>query len=255
MRLYKRGSTWWVYDGILPGSNRKSLKTTNKKFAQKKAEKLIEYAYAVKFGLVKEEETIIHVDYQTFYNKVLQYVKARYTPRTLETYTSSLNNLRDWLNLKRKKYEYIQQITTKDIEDFITYRSNFVKNRTINNEMINLKALFYKAIKLNLLAKNKNPIVGISELPDDSKKRYVYKDSEITSLFASFQDYFKPHFSVLLNAGLRKGELQLLEWSDIRFDERYIFIEQKQDRSKTKMKPRLIPISIKFITRFSSAKK
>ena len=91
-------------------------------------------------------------------------------------------------------------------------------------------------------------------LSNDSPTRHYYKDDELNRLFAEIPERFQPHFTTLLYTGIRKGEIMLLEWEDIHFEEGYIYIKPHEGRTRRKMKPRIIPIHAEVMKAFEIRK-
>jgi len=240
VRMYKRGRTWYL-DINEPNHPRKrfSLKTSDKKIAQLKAAEFTTEFDRKRLGLDYKKEVIDYTSLVDFEQKVTKHIKARYAKRTVETYLDTFEIFIAWLTMHRS-YKHINQVRRVDIDEFITFRRQKISARSANNNIQQLKTIFYKGIKLELL--QENPVVGIEFLPDDSKPSHHYSDSELSALFNAFPSRFVPHFTTLLYTGLRKGELYHLEWNDIHLSDNYIAITPHGERTKRKMKPRIIPL-------------
>ena len=116
-----------------------------------------------------------------------------------------------------------------------------VSKRTINYELQTLGGFFRWAIKQNLLFLNPIETVELFRLPRASAPKFMTAD-ELDAFFRACSDYERRVFSILLLTGMRKGEIEHLEWEDVRLDLGVIFIQAKEDW-QPKTNERVIPIS------------
>ncbi|MGB6993827.1 MAG: tyrosine-type recombinase/integrase [Thermoanaerobaculia bacterium] len=116
-----------------------------------------------------------------------------------------------------------------------------VTKRTINYELQCLSTFFQWAIRQNHLFTN--PAEGIERfrIPKRSLPKFLRR-SELEKFFAACSPEERRLFSTLLLTGMRKGELEHLEWSDVSFELGLIFIRAKIDW-QPKTDERIIPIS------------
>lgn len=95
-----------------------------------------------------------------------------------------------------------------------------------------LKSIFKYAVKWNVLAKD--PMDGVekprpSDTDDVDKEMQIYEEDEIEKLMILLQgesELWRMMFTLALAAGLRKGELLGLEWKDVDFENKQIYIQQ-----------------------------
>jgi len=119
--------------------------------------------------------------------------------------------------------------------------SKKVTKRTINYELQTLGGFFRWCIKQNLLFLNPIETVELFRLPKASMPKFMTAD-ELDAFFRACTDYERRVFSILLLTGMRKGEIEHLEWEDVRLDLGVIFIQAKDDW-QPKTNERVIPIS------------
>lgn len=119
--------------------------------------------------------------------------------------------------------------------------SRKVEKRTINYELQTLGGFFRWCKKHNLLFLNPIETVELFRLPRASAPKFMTAD-ELDAFFKACNDYERRVFSILLLTGMRKGEIEHLEWDDIRLDMGIIFIQAKEDW-QPKTNERVIPIS------------
>ncbi len=110
-------------------------------------------------------------------------------------------------------------------EEALSYHSKQDVYRT-------LKSVFKYAVKWGVL--EKNPMDGIekprpNDTVDQQKEMQVYEEEEIDTLMQLLQSepyMWRMLFTLALAAGLRKGELLGLEWKDVDFVNKQIYIRQ-----------------------------
>jgi len=180
-------------------------------------------------------------DLYSLFNEFLTYSKTNHSSSTQNRYRAILDNFKRFL----KGHLYLtklSQLTIKTFEDYKAYRKNDgAANKTINIELGCLRLMSNLAIKWGYA--KENPVKGISMLKEDNQKkpRFLSKD-EFRLLLENCGDTLYPIFYTFLNTGMRKSELEHLEWKDIDFTLRKIKIGIKVNwRPKTT--EREIPIN------------
>lgn len=178
---------------------------------------------------------------EKLFEEFTTYSKTNHAPNSQKRYRAILDNFRSFL----EQFPFLTKIshlTTKLFEDYKTFRKNKgAANKTINIELQMLRAMFYLAMKWGYATEN--PVKGVSSLKEDKNKkpRFLSKEECKLLLENCGQELF-PIFYTFLNTGMRKGELENFEWSDIDFERRKIKIRVKDDWSP-KTNEREIPIN------------
>lgn len=163
------------------------------------------------------------------------------SPNTQKRYKPILNNFKEFL----KKYPHLKKISQLDsklFEDYQTYRKiQEAANKTVNIEMICLRAMFNLGIKWGYC--RVNPTQGIKSLKEDvnKKPRFLSKE-ECKVLLENCDTFLYPIMYTFLHTGMRKSELENLTWGDIDFDRKKVKIRYKDDWSP-KTSEREIPIT------------
>ncbi len=175
------------------------------------------------------------------FEEYLIYSRTNHSPASQKRYRAILDHLKSFL----AKYPYLTKIShlnTKFFEDYKALRKEEgAANKTINNELQTFRAMFYLAMKWGYATDN--PVKGVIHLKDDKNKkpRFLSKE-ECKILLDNCGEYLYPIFFTFLNTGMRKAELENLEWNDIDFERRKIKIRVKVDWSP-KTSEREIPIN------------
>jgi integrase len=112
-----------------------------------------------------------------------------------------------------------------------------------NNTRINLSGIFTYAKFRGWI--NDNPISAIPAFRDRRVKRpAIVTLQEAAALLENAEPEILPHFAIGLFAGLRVSEIERLDWSEIRFSKKDIWI--KAEKSKT-AQPRFVEMSDNLI--------
>lgn len=221
---------------ITVDGNRKSFYGKTKADVKNKAK---EYLLKVENGY-KDPKKILFEDYALYWLRTYKWNKVEPTSytRLYRIYEAQIVG-----GIGRKK---IGDITTKDIQALIDGRANPTDENVRALSMSGLKRLFkfikacmYAAMEEEIIYKNPCDYVI---LPKEScikvatKKQFSLNDNEISQIKeASFKKYVttgeycsRDFFVILLvlNLGLRLGEVLSLKWEDIDFDKRIVHINK-----------------------------
>lgn len=121
--------------------------------------------------------------------------------------------------------------------------SRQVTKTTVNYELKTLSSFFRYWIKQGQLLVN--PAENV-ELFRVAKRRTLkfWTAKQLEAFFGACDPFERRAFALLLLSGMRRGEIEHLEWNDIEFDEGVILIQAKADWSpKTFSSERAIPIT------------
>jgi len=116
-----------------------------------------------------------------------------------------------------------------------------VTKKTINYELRVLGTFFRWAIKENYLFLNPAETVERFRVPKKSLPKFMTTE-ELRRFFSACDSWERRVFSIMLLSGMRRGELEHLEWEDVRVDLGLILIRAKEDW-QPKTNERVIPIS------------
>lgn len=193
-----------------------------------------------KLGIEAVDETKNMTIFELF-DEFIVHSKTDHAPSSQKRYRAIIDHFKEFA----KDYpipSQISRISPKAFDDYKAFRKDQgAANKTINIELGLFRSIFYLAIKWRYL--KENPLKGIKMLKDDKhvKPRFLSKE-ECRLLLENCGDDLYPIFYTLLNTGVRKGELENLEWKDIDFDRRKIKLRVK-DHWRPKTTEREIPIN------------
>lgn len=198
MYLIKRNKIYYL---CVSNNKRLSTKTTNKKLALKILKKYKPLS-------LPEEKKSITLNWENFSNEITDFlITNNFCDSTICIYKNVIKNLK----LLFPNPENINPEIYKSV------RLEKVKPITINIELKTMKAIYNKAIYLNLL-KN-NPVKNVPNIICKQTHNKVFSSEQINLIIQKSEGLFKDCILFTLNTGLRKGELINLRWIDVSEDE------------------------------------
>ncbi|RKX28592.1 MAG: hypothetical protein DRP46_08385 [Candidatus Zixiibacteriota bacterium] len=256
-RIYKRNRVWYLdirHKGKRirkkVGKSRKiaelALKDTEIKIARD------EYGFTKKD--IKIEELI---------DRFLDYNKTNNRDSTTKRYIAIMNHLQEFIKEKRPEINYLSQLSDEIIEEYKSFRKNSwvnpngqmvkskkeikeytrkgARSRTINLEVDGIKTMLNLAVRWQYLVKN--PLTSVKSLKEDDRKPIRFlSENECKKFLEACPKTFHPIFFTLLHTGMRKAEIENLQWQDIDLKNRKILIRRKPDWNP-KTSEREIPLS------------
>lgn len=186
-----------------------------------------------------------NITFKEFYDMYINHIKLTYQNNTIINYNSAIKHFKSLYD------KNIRDITTLDIE--ICVDKLVIKNRssnTIHTYVKCINALFNYAVKNDFIIKN--PVKD--KIKIDKPKKTALTNAELNDLLCKMKNKNYKYYIVCLiagKAGLRRGEILGLTWSDI--TSKYIDVNKqwkvKSDGSydfgkvKSKNSVRKVPIS------------
>ena len=204
--LFKRGKTWWVSYYALGKHVRRSLKTTNKKAADR--EKMAIEAKLLDPYMEAPRRTNPKV--ADFWKVYLRWAKEHKRPSAIERSTTFWNQLVGFTGANR-----IDEITRSGVERFKIWRKQEGNaEQTINNGLREIKAIFNRGRKLGIIT-GRNPVDGVDLYPMPHRSPDFHTKEQLELLLKKAADRGQElKWTVLLCgwAGLRKGEVANCRW-------------------------------------------
>lgn len=226
MGVYLRGQQYWVCCTASGKQIRFSANTTNKKLAERIYHKRMALIAENKHLDIRRCEKILFKDFAGTY---LQRHAIPYKRSWKRGDKSHLASLVPFFGGK-----YLYEITSLMIEDYKREREKKVKRASIKRELCTLGTMFNKAIQWRLLRDNpmKDVVRYKSDEVDNRRVRYLEKN-EIESLLECCADRKVRNIVTLaLHTGMRKGEIQRLQWNHVDFRKRQLLVTISKNGTK-----------------------
>jgi integrase len=196
-------------------------------------------------------------------DRFIEYNRTNNRESTTKRYIAVTNHLKEYLSAKHPNVHQISQLTEELIEGYKAFRKNSWVNpngqkikskndlkentrkgaraRTINLEVDGIKSMLNLAVRWGYL--RRNPLKSLKPLKEDDRKPVRFlSEEECRKFLDSTPVVLYPVYFTLLHTGMRKSEIENLQWQDIDFKRRKIFIRRKPDWNP-KSGEREIPIS------------
>jgi len=228
MRIYQRGKRWWV-DFSYNGKRYRRSAGRTKREALSKLGMIAER--------IKEEEAdgipaMAPRSFTEYAKEYLTYSKANKAESTHLRELCKMGFLCKVFGDKK-----LSDIRTVEIE---RYKQSRIQEgrapRTINTELALLKHMFTKAMDWDYVRVNPAKRVKLLKEPP-GRLRYLSLE-ERRLLLEECSGFLKAVVITALETGMRKGELQSLQWNDIDLDQRTIkLVKTKNNQS------RILPVS------------
>ncbi len=147
-----------------------------------------------------------------------------YKPSTLRGYETSMEK-RVLPELGTAKLPDLQRIDVQEFVDRLVGEG--VDGSTIRNTLNPLQAVYRRALRRELVAIN--PTVNLEVPAAQGRRDRIAAPPEATALLAAVPDDERALWATALYAGLRRGELRSLRWSDIDVPGREINVHRGWD--------------------------
>ena len=210
--LYKRGDShfyWWStnYEGK---RLRRSTKTASKRIA-------IEFQQKWDYELLTNPSNFFgnSINQNGLVDDFLDHyldLRNRKADKTYKTAIGMINKFRKYiLSLNISK---IEDINVRVLDDYV---SEFTcKPKTIRNHFIELSVMFKQAVKEGIISSNPAKLVTLPQIKSSKDERNL-EEEDLEIIFGS-GGHWKLYYQFLLYTGLRAGDVALLRYKDIDFD-------------------------------------
>ncbi len=250
--LYKCNVYWYYQTTIMVDGQRKRIQKslgTKSESQALKLKKLYDQKYEQElrnpFLAKRKFMSQIIEEYLEIRKKQVQ--RRVLSQRTLDSDRLALNH---FLNFVKNKYGdlYLHEIRKKDIEDFKEKRldEDGVSITTLAVNLRHLKSFFSYLTKKDQI--EKNPMIGVEieagerreivPLDEDWRRMYLYLSKKMK---AEEYHWFETMIWILMNTGMRLGELRILKWKRGEED-----IGRKLARNYVYLSPDLSQITIYY---------
>ena len=241
--IYKRGNNWFL-DIRAKGRRIRKRVGPSKKIAELALKDAEVKIARDEFGFSKDDLAI-----DTFMDRFLEYSRTNHQPRTTNRYRAVIDHFKAFLQ-SMPNVTFLSEITSEVIDRYKVYRRDAWVNpngqpvdaengvnghtrkgaraHTINFEVGTLRTILNLAIKWGHLSENPTKRVSKLKVNDSKPPRFLTVEECQRLLDACPPDLYPIYFT-FLNTGMRKEELEYLEWSDIDLKRRRIRIRRKED--------------------------
>jgi len=232
-RTTKKGETRYIL--VIREAGRREIWKKLGPVSKKKAEeiRILVLNQILTGGFQREPE--VHLYFNEFVAKYLnEFAKGSRSPRTFQVYQEQLKPFQD-----RFRGYRLNQITRQDLERH--FAGWTVSGRSKNIRLSVLRGLFQKAVEWDYLAKA--PTDGIKRFPESSQGSRALTPTELTSLWEGLTTWQKSLIRVMVNSGLRPGEVCNLKFQDIDWDLNRLTVANDKNRKTKNRKTRFIPMN------------
>ncbi len=255
--IYKRGRVWYL-DVRVNGQRVRKRVGSSKKVALLALQDAEVKTARDEFGFAKND-----IGVPRFFELFLDYSRTNHRTPTTNRYRAVIDHFQSFLATNCSEIAFLSQITPETIDRYKVWRKDAWVNpngdqiesqkdikahtrkgaraHTINFEVGTLRTIFNLAIKWDYL--KENPTKGVKKLKvEDSKRPRFLTADECQRLLEACPTDLYPIYFTFLNTGMRKAELENLQWTDIDLKRNRISIRQK-DFWQPKTGERDIPIN------------
>lgn len=183
-----------------------------------------------KFGIKNNQQRMTLEDFITEYSKARKHKKAN--TRWIDNY--ALNNLLDYAG-----NVYLDDVNRATVDKYKSHRIQVVEPGTVNIELRTLRCAFNYARQLDYVKDNPFSRQKYLSAGEDDLPQFLEVD-EIESMRKTIDESkninFKRCFEFYINTGARRSEGLSIDWKDINFERRFIFLRHTKS-GKARMVP------------------
>ena len=177
---------------------------------------------------------LVNVTLESLEKDYINYVRNLKQLRTWKKRVEQINTLKQFFDNKE-----LINYTSKDIDDYKSFRMQTVKPATVNRELSTLRHLFNLAKRWKKFFGD-NPVSVFGLLREDNLRKRVLSLNEEARLLECSAQHLKPIIMTALYTGLRKSEILSLVWENVDFNNNIIIIPSFNNKSK---KEKTVPLS------------
>jgi integrase len=210
MAIFKRGDVYW-YEFVHKGKRHQRTTGVKNQREARNIEATVRSALAKgDVGIVERKKAPTLQAFAKDFMAAIE-VRSAEKPATVSFYTTKLAQLLKHRPLREARIDSIDEAM---IERYVTWRRVSVAPATCNRELATLRRALRLAEEWKLITRA--PRVRL--LKGEGQRDFVLSHSDETKYLLACPPTLRDAASVMLDTGLRIGELLNLRWEDIRFD-------------------------------------
>ncbi len=264
----KNSSKLWCTYVVNGKRYRESTGTDSMELAKAYIRRKEDLIYKEEYDLLKKSDK----DNVTFQELVDEYVVScranNVKEGSIRRYMQEYNNFSRFLKQKypRMQKALIDEFKARHLEQYKAFKKKPIwgryedspaKDKTINDELNNIKSLFNYAVKNGYLAQN--PFVNVKTIKiRDNKPVIVLGKDEIKEFISTAEEWFAHILLMFCLTGMRRDEVRLLMWQEIDLEHGFIVLKRdlKTERSKRAipLHPMLVSILEEYYSRAKERK-
>lgn len=230
--LFKRKNIWYINYSYNGKQHRLSAKTSLRKLAEIVLKD-------IELKLFKEEiNNSSHKPNVTLSSIFHRHMNYLFEHRNID-YANHVNwQLRQWLDYFESLGVFVPaNLKGSHVEDFLTNKLRGKSGKTKKEYLSALKGALNRAVKMNLM--DSNPIIAVNNPKVIIRKVEFLRIQDIRKIIENAPTDLKLAIIILVNTGIRLGELWALRWIDVDFNSNQLLIRSyekfvpkgKRDRS------------------------
>ena len=176
-------------------------------------------------------------DYNLTFGEFADVYFSTYTqflsPTTLKGYKSAYYNSKPYGLQNYFRDARLRKISPRNIQEYINFLCSHVSPKSTKNYLMLLNVIFALAVQENIIQREANPMLYKIQKPRQHKKPVeAYNLDEFNLMLKLADEDENPDIKLIiylgLLSGIRRGEMAGLQWSDVNFDEGYIYISKSR---------------------------
>ncbi|HEY8559483.1 MAG TPA: tyrosine-type recombinase/integrase [Pyrinomonadaceae bacterium] len=233
MALYKRSNSkyWWTKFSFNGELLQRSTKCTNKADARIFESGLRTALALGTIGFEPKREAPV---FEKAADDFLIWAKIEHAlqPATYRRYYYSCRALKNYFGKVR-----MDRIETKNIEDFIVWRSSqvsrktgvFITRETVNHELLTVKMIFNRLIEKKIV--KENPARMVKRLSENERQFYVLSFEEEKRYLLACPQPLQDIAALMLETGMRCGEVYQLRRQDVYLKKGFLKVVKGKNKS------------------------
>lgn len=238
MSVYKRGPVWWVRFQWRGQEIRQSSRSTLRREAEAFERTLRQRLAAIDRG-GRPRRTYDEM-MTRFFEEHLPTMKPGASRRYIVSARSLNPHFRD---------RYLDELTKGSIADFVSARRREVTDATIRRDLACLSSALTCAVRWDWIDHNVMRSLDKRSIKESRPRIRWLTAKEYAAIRAKASSAMMPVVTLLVETGMRMGELLSLEWRDVNLDRREIYLHGPRTKTGT---ARTVPLSDEAIAALRS---